>query len=150
MPPASAKDSYLTDSVLTASPAELIVLLYERLELDLARADRALRSRPVALEAAHDALIHAQDVVLGLRASLRTEAWAAGDGLMAVYEWLSARLLQANLDKDPALVEECHNVVAPLAGAWRSAVSGAGLPTAIPGPVDDNADVRIGAGVAVG
>ena len=140
MPPNTVKDSYLTDSVMTASPSELIVMLYERLELDLARAARALRIVPVELEAAHHALVHAQEVVMGLRASLRTEVWTGGEDLLAIYEWLSARLLAANLSKDPADVEECAQLVAPLAAAWRGAGGGAGA---------DEADHELAPEVAV-
>lgn len=130
MPASSVKDSYLADAVTTAGPAELIVMLYERLELDLARADRALRSSPAQLEAVHDALVHAQEVVMGLRASLRTDLWGAADSLMAVYEWLTERLVHANLTKDPAVVQECAGLVAPLLEAWRGAINGVCPPEA--------------------
>jgi flagellar secretion chaperone FliS len=123
MPAASITERYLADSVATADPAALIVMLYDRLALDLARAEAALRGQG-DLEAAHNNLVHAQDVVLGLRASLRPELWEGSDRLVALYEWLSRMLVQANLEKDPTIVADCLSVVTPLQTAWRQAAAG--------------------------
>ena len=125
MPAQTLRDRYLSEAVATASPAALVVMLYDRLALDLSRAVEALKE-PVDLEGAHNALVHAQDVVMGLRASLRVDEWADAPKLMAVYEWLSSQLLQANMRKDPAIVAHCHEIVAPLQQAWRQASGGDG------------------------
>lgn len=122
----SFTERYLADSVGTADPASLIVMLYDRLALDLARAEAALWET-VDLECAHNNLIHAQDIVLALRASLRPELFAAGDQLMALYEWLSRMLVEANLKKDASIVGDCLTVVTPLQAAWREAAA-AGTP----------------------
>ena len=123
MPAASITDRYLADSVVTADPATLIVMLYDRLALDLARAEAALQGA-TDLEAAHNNLVHAQDVVLCLRASLRPELWEGSGRLIAIYEWLTRMLVQANLDKDPSVVSDCLSVVTPLQEAWRQAAAG--------------------------
>lgn len=120
MPAQTLRDRYLSEAVATASPAALVVMLYDRLALDLSRATEALAD-PVDLEAAHNALVHAQDVVMGLRASLRVDKWADGPKLMAVYEWLSSQLIEANMRKDATIVAHCHDIVAPLQQAWRRA-----------------------------
>ncbi|HET9732167.1 MAG TPA: flagellar export chaperone FliS [Acidimicrobiales bacterium] len=120
MPAPSVTERYLTDSITTADPRALIVMLYDRLALDLARAEAALRE-PRGLEAAHNNLVHAQDVVLALRASLRPELWEGSEQLVALYEWLGRQLVEANMKKDPAAVAECISVVAPLQAAWRAA-----------------------------
>lgn len=122
MPAPAMTQRYLTDSITTADPGSLIVMLYDRLALDLARAEAALRE-PDGLEAAHNNLLHAQDVVLALRASLRPELWQGADQLVSLYEWLSRRLVEANMKKDPAIVAECLSVVSPLQAAWREAVT---------------------------
>lgn len=123
MPAASITERYLADSVATADPALLIVMLYDRLGLDLARAEAALQDGR-DLEAAHTNLVHAQDVVLCLRASVRPELWDGSERLIAIYEWLSRMLVQANLEKDPSIVADCMSVVTPLQAAWRQAAAG--------------------------
>lgn len=123
MPAASIKERYLADSVATADPASLVVMLYDRLALDLARAEAALQAGN-DLEAAHTNLVHAQDIVLCLRASLRPELWEGSGQLIAIYEWLTRMLVQANLEKDPSIVTDCLSVVTPLQAAWRQAAAG--------------------------
>ena len=122
MPASSITQRYLADSVTTADPASLIVMLYDRLALDLARADAALGDAR-DLEVAHRNLIHAQDVVVALRASLRPERWSGSDRLIALYDWLSRMLVEANLTKDASIVSDCMTVVAPLHAAWREAAT---------------------------
>jgi flagellar protein FliS len=123
MPAASITERYLADSVATVDPAALIVMLYDRLALDLARAEAALHGG-TDLEAVHTNLVHAQDIVLCLRASLRPELWEGSGRLMALYEWLTGMLVQANLEKNPSIVADCLSVVAPLQAAWRQAAAG--------------------------
>ncbi|HEV2369504.1 MAG TPA: flagellar export chaperone FliS [Acidimicrobiales bacterium] len=120
MPPASIAERYLNDSIATADPATLIVMLYDRLALDLARAVDALEDKR-DLEVAHNNLVHAQDIVVALQASLRPELWSGADKLVALYAWLSARLVEANLRKDVAIIRECSSLIAPLHAAWREA-----------------------------
>jgi flagellar protein FliS len=120
MPPTAITERYLTDSVATADPGMLIVMLYDRLALDLARAVDALGDNR-DLETAHNNLLHAQNIVLGLQASLRTELWSGAEQLMALYTWLSGRLVDANLRKDATIVRECISLVGPLHAAWREA-----------------------------
>ncbi len=110
---------YLADSVATASPARLLTMLYDRLVLDLSRAEEALRSgdRTVAWQQ----LVHAQDIVLELRTSLNTDAWDGADGLAQIYTWMLTELVGANVDADAERVAACRGLVEPLRDAWRDA-----------------------------
>src|SRR5690349_6890637 len=105
-------NSYLSDAVLTASPQRLVVMLYDRMLLDLDRAHAAIASRDSA--AAHDALVHAQAIVGELRAGLDTSMWPAGEALGAIYDYVLRLLVEANLRKDPRPVVECRELLAPL------------------------------------
>jgi flagellar protein FliS len=95
------RDRYLQDSINTASPAKLLLMLYDRLVLDLMQAEEALRTlqqfkqtpewvadpeqrahqheqRVEMRGAAHERLTHAQDIVLELRTTLNVDAWSGG------------------------------------------------------------------------
>ncbi len=113
------RDAYLASSVLTASPARLLVMLYDRLVLDLQRASEGLGSGNPA--AAHEPLMHAQEIILELRASLSPEQWAGGPGLAALYEYLHAQLVRANVSKDRTITDFCLETVSGLRDAWRVA-----------------------------
>ena len=115
----AARERYLADSIATASPARLLVMLYDRLVLDLDRAEQALLARDRA--AAGRQLLHAQDIVLELRASLQVDAWEGGPGLASLYTFLHTELVRANVAGDAAHVAACRRLVEPLADAWRDA-----------------------------
>jgi flagellar protein FliS len=111
---------YLGDSLSTASPAALLVMLYDRLLLDLQRAEQAQESGD--REVAHVNLMHAQEIVVELQNSLDVEAWEGGQNLMALYTWLLKELATANLSGDASRTAACRTeTVPPLADAWRQA-----------------------------
>jgi flagellar protein FliS len=119
--PSSLRARYLGDTIATASPQTLLVMLYDRLALDLERAEEALVAKD--REAAHGQLMHAQEIVLELRASLNVEVWDGGPRLAALYAWLLGELIQANLKGDVRRVRDCRKVVEPLRDAWREAAA---------------------------
>lgn len=118
----NARAAYMGNSVQTASPEKLLVMLYDRLLLDLQRAEEA--GRDGLHDEASRQLLHAQDIVIELRSALRTELWEGGDRLAAIYEFLQVNLVKANVSRDPALTATCRNLVSPLAQAWREAAVG--------------------------
>ena len=115
----SARAAYMDASVATASPAKLLVMLYERLTLDCYRALDAQRADNH--QEAHRHLMHAQDIVMELRSSLKTDAWDGGPALASLYDFLHTRLVQANVKRDAAVTEHCLGMVQDLAQAWREA-----------------------------
>lgn len=117
------RDRYLRDSVNTASPAKLLIMLYDRLILDLAKGEEALRSGE--REAANDRIVHAQEIVLELRTSLDVEAWSGAPGLANLYGWLLTELIGANIARDADRVAACRALVEPIREAWSEAASAA-------------------------
>ncbi|WP_108664227.1 flagellar export chaperone FliS [Euzebya rosea] len=119
---ASARRRYVTDAIQTVSPQQLVVMLYDRLLLDITRAGEALERRD--LETVNAQLTHAQDIVLELESSLNPDLWSGGPTLAALYRFLHNELITANVTKDAARIEICRGLVDPLATAWRQAASG--------------------------
>ena len=74
-------------------------------------------------KAANEHLQHAQRIVRMLRHSLEPDGFTGGRDLLALYVFLEAHLVEANLRKDPELVRECGRVIAPLREAWQRAVN---------------------------
>jgi flagellar secretion chaperone FliS len=118
-PSARGGNPYIRDSVETASPGRLLVMLYDRLALDLERAEHACTNGDV--QAAHDTLVHAQEIVTELHASLDVSVWTPGQHLANLYEFLGDELCQANIAKDASRVAACRRIIAPLHAAWREA-----------------------------
>ncbi|PRY18245.1 flagellar export chaperone FliS [Kineococcus rhizosphaerae] len=116
---ARSTNRYLADSLSTASPAALLVMLYDRLVLDLQRAEEAQLAGNRGI--AHENLVHAQAIVLELESSLDPEGWEGGAGLKAIYAWLLTELPLANVSGDASRTGACREMTAELAEAWRQA-----------------------------
>ena len=113
------RNRYVGDSVSTASPGRLVTMLYDRLVRDLVTAEAALAGAD--LEAANNNLIHAQEIVWELAAGLDPSKWSGGPALAALYQFMLAELLEANVKKDAAKVTSVRGLVEPLADAWHQA-----------------------------
>jgi flagellar secretion chaperone FliS len=118
-PNPAMRERYLADSIATASPAKLLVMLYDRLVLDLSRAEEALAAGDRA--AASEQITHAQEIVLELRATLDTDAWEGGPGLASLYGFVLTELIGGNVNADAGRVAGCRALVEPLRDAWREA-----------------------------
>ncbi len=113
------RDRYVQDAVSTASPATLLIMLYDRLVLDLLRGETALREGK--RDQANEQLKHAQDIISELANTLDTTAWDGAKQLMAVYTFLLTSLVEANVQADADKVAMCRELVEPLQDAWQQA-----------------------------
>lgn len=113
------RERYMGDAVATASPARLLTLLYDRLALDLERAQFALAHEDRAM--ANEQLRHAQEIIIELRANLDVTLWEGGPGLAALYGWILKELILANTSADKDKVDQCIALVEPLRQAWHEA-----------------------------
>jgi flagellar protein FliS len=120
----AAHQTYRKMQTETASPAELIGMLYDALLRNLQRAETGLTAHDI--EPAHHALMRAQDILLELISSLDVRAGGeAGDlarQMSPLYEYMYRRLLDASLRKDTVPVAEVHALLIPLRQAWTVAL----------------------------
>lgn len=114
-----ARNAYVGSSVTTAGPARLLVMLVERLVLDLERAQAAQQAGDHTEAATH--LVHAQDIVFELEASLKPEQFSAGPQLASIYAFLRSQLVQANVRRDLATTQWCLSLATALCDTWRTA-----------------------------
>ena len=113
---------YRTQAVTTASPAQLVAMLYQGALTAIAVAEQALDTGAddtTAAERAHRELVRAQDIVAELSLSLDHEQGGEiAQNLAALYEFCTDRLLQANLHKDPSVLPAVRHTLGGLAEAW--------------------------------
>jgi flagellar protein FliS len=117
------RDRYLQDSINTASPGKLLLMLFDRLVLDLMQGEEALRNGE--REPAHEKITHAQEIIIELRTSLDVEAWSGAPGLASLYGYLLTELIGANIAQDADRVATCRGLIEPLRDAWREAAASA-------------------------
>ncbi|MDQ2648499.1 MAG: flagellar protein FliS [Actinomycetota bacterium] len=113
------RSAYLDVGLNTAPPERLLLLLWDRLLVDLDVADDALHQGD--LHAASERLIHAQDIVFELRNTLRVDVWDGASALARLYEFVEQRLVAANVQKDRRVVAECRSLLVPLHEAFHAA-----------------------------
>jgi flagellar protein FliS len=126
---AAQRSRFVDNSIATASPARLLIMLFDRLVLDLVRAETAQESGDRTVASAQ--LMHAQEIVLELVSSLRTDEWDGAAALASIYGYLHTELVQANVTADPERTKQCRQIVEPLAEAWRTAALDIAAQTAL-------------------
>jgi flagellar protein FliS len=115
------RDRYKTDNLQTANPAKLIMMMYDRLVVDMEFGKAAVERGD--REECNTQLQHAQAILMELLSSLDQDAWSGGPALASIYVFLTNELLLANLHQDVAKVQTCIDLVTPLQDAWRQAAT---------------------------
>lgn len=118
---ADARQQYARDAILSASPARLLTMLYDRLLLDLRRGEAAQEAGD--WERAGSQLLHAQEIIAELSATLRPDVWDGAEGLLGLYEYVRMALVSANIHRDVARTREAITLLAPLQEAWHAAAA---------------------------
>ena len=125
MPPnpyQAAAATYRDHAITTASPARIIVLLFERLALDIDRALHALETE----QPANDHLVHAQEILIALLDALDTNAWEHAPKLANIYITVHHDLVTANVEKNQTLLHQSLTTITTLKDAWTHAETQAG------------------------
>jgi flagellar protein FliS len=116
--PASA---YQAQAVTTANGPHLLIMLFDRLAVDIARGEAAIEAKD--FQGANEHLQHAQKIIRLLRNTLDPDGFKGGQELLSVYVFVENHLIKANLEKNVDIVRECAKLIAPIHEAWRKAVN---------------------------
>lgn len=109
------------EAILSASPARLLTMLYDRLLLDLGRAEAAQQNEQWAV--ASENLIHAQAIVAELSSTLKLDVWDGASDLMAIYTYATTAMMNANTSRDAAKTREAIDMLEPLRQSWHEAAA---------------------------
>lgn len=112
---------YNDDAVLSAPPARLLTMLYDRLLLDLKRA--RLAQENANWDVARENLLHAQAIVAELQSTLRTDLWDGAESLASIYAYSMQALIGANIYRDVERTKECIELLEPLRQGWHEAAA---------------------------
>lgn len=113
---ASGYNQYQKQKIMTATPAELTLMLYEGAIKFINVAIMAIEKKDIMK--AHDNLMKAQRIIEEFRATLNFKYPVAKD-FDAVYEYILRRLIQANIKKDTEILEECLNHLRGMRDTWK-------------------------------
>lgn len=115
----NAYTQYKENSVYTAAPEELTLMLYNGLVKFIMLAQKAVEEKNISK--AHDSILRAQDILSEFQATLDMK-YEVAKGLASMYDYMQRRLLDANVKKDPAILEEVLGYARELRDTWSQAM----------------------------
>ena len=116
IPNNNAYETYQKQKILTASPAELTLMLYEGAIKFLNIAIMGIEKNDV--EKAHNNIQKAQRIIDEFRATLDFKYPVAKE-FDKVYEYIQYRLVWANVKKDVEIIEECLGHLRGMRDTWK-------------------------------
>lgn len=109
-------DAYAKNKILTASSAELTLMLYEGAIKFCNIAITAIEEKDI--EKAHNNIKKVENIIAEFQATLDHKYEVAKD-FENVYNYLAERLLQANLKKDKEILEEVLKHLRTMRDTWK-------------------------------
>ncbi|MCM1026293.1 MAG: flagellar export chaperone FliS [Roseburia sp.] len=111
-----AYTQYNNSKILTASPAELTLMLYDGAIKFCNIAIQAIEQKDI--EKAHNNITRTQRIVDYFRQTLDMK-YPVSQDFDRVYSYLSRRLVEANVKKDKEILEEVNQHLHSMRDTWR-------------------------------
>ena len=108
--------AYANNKVMTASPAELTLMLYDGVIKFCNIAIRAIEEGDV--EKAHNNIVKVENIIDEFRATLNHK-YAVAEDFENVYVYLRERLSLANMKKDKEILEEVLKHLRTMRDTWK-------------------------------
>jgi flagellar protein FliS len=112
----NAYTAYATNKILTATPAELTLMLYEGAIKFCNIAVKAIEDKDI--EKAHTNIVKAEKIIEEFQATLNHKYEVAKD-FDNVYNYLRDRLIQANMKKDKEILDEVLGHLRTMRDTWK-------------------------------
>lgn len=112
----AALNRYKQNSVTTATPEELTLMLYEGAIRFMNIAKYSIENKD--LERAHSSLMRAQDIIMELNYSLDMNYEISKEYRM-LYDFVISNLVDANISKDIKFIEDAATIVSELRDTWK-------------------------------
>jgi len=113
---ATAQQTYRESSVLTASPEQLVVMLYDGANRFLVQAAAAIRTDD--REATHNRLRRAEAIIEELHTTLDMSQGEVAERLASIYVFCRKLLNEARMERNAEKVDQVRGLLAELREAW--------------------------------
>lgn len=111
--------AYQQNSVATASPGELTLMLYNGCLKFMRLAKKGIEDKNV--EVKNTNLIKAQKIIQELMVTLNTDV-AVSKSMLAMYDYMNRRLIEANIKNDVAIIEEVEAYMVEFRDTWKQVI----------------------------
>lgn len=115
----NAYQQYQQNSIMTATPEELTLMLYNGAMKFINIAKIGIEEKNV--QKANESIIRAQDIIYELNNTLNME-YEISKNLRNLYNYIIERLVDANLKKDSEILDEVLPLLEDLRDTWKEAM----------------------------
>ena len=112
---------YLKNQIMTATSAELVLLLYDGYIKFCNMAKSAIEKKDYY--EANENIKKAEKIIIELQSTLNHKYEVAKD-FDNIYNYVLPRLIEANIKKDNKILEECIEHIRTLRDAWKQIMKG--------------------------
>ncbi len=111
--------NYAKQGVMTASPGELTLMLYDGCIKFIKRAQIFIEEQN--MEQAHNNIVRAQDIIIELTNTLDLN-YTLSDELLAIYDFINHELIEANITKDTEKLGGIAELLSDIRNTWQQAI----------------------------
>jgi flagellar secretion chaperone FliS len=111
--------AYQNNSVTTASPGELTLMLYNGSLKFIHIAKKAIEDKNIELKNTN--IQKAQAIVSELMVTLNTDL-EISQNLMSLYDYVNRRLTEANVKNDAVILEEVEGMITEFRDTWKQVI----------------------------
>ncbi|MBW5468693.1 flagellar export chaperone FliS [Brevibacillus formosus] len=115
----NAAQTYQSNQVTTATPADLTLMLYNGAIKFIKQAKNAIEEQNVAK--AHEASLKVQNILYELMSTLNND-YGISKEFFRLYEYMLQRMIEANIRKDLAILNEVEDLFVQFRDTWKEAM----------------------------
>jgi len=115
----TAQNAYKQNSVTTASPGELTLMLYNGCLKFLGKAKLAIQEKNI--QEKNNNLQRSQAIIAELMSTLNMDIDISKQ-MLPLYEYMNHRLVEANIQNDVAIIEEVESLVTEFRDTWKEVI----------------------------
>lgn len=112
-------NKYRNNVIMTASPQELTLMLYDGALKFCRQAIMAIEEDKI--KEAHDYIVRVEDIIEEFQATL-DKKYEISSNLELLYDYIYRRLVEANIQKDKDILEEVYGLIKEFRDTWKEAM----------------------------
>ena len=118
-PNMTAYNAYKQNSVTTASPGELTLMLYNGCLKFLTKAKKAISEKNI--EEKNTNIQKAQAIIIELMSTLKMEEKISAE-ILPLYDYMNRRLIEANIKNDITIIDEVMELTTEFRDTWKQVI----------------------------
>ncbi|WP_010676894.1 flagellar export chaperone FliS [Bacillus timonensis] len=111
--------TYQDNSVFTATPGELTLMLYNGCLKFMGQAKKSIQEKNI--ETKHINISKAQNIISELMVTLNMD-YEISKEMRRLYDFINRRLIEANIKNDVKLLEEAEDLVIEFRDTWKEVI----------------------------